>query len=604
MIAIIDIIALVFFGLAFAIVFSLKKNKISLVSKIFLGSAVGVYVIVQLSNVLEHAAITNYFDRFEDYFELLFFPLFISFLFDDHNWLEYLKQIRIEKALRKSEERFRDLTENSTDWIWEIDENCIYTYASPKIYDLLGYHPDEIIGKTPFDLMAEFDRKKVNAAFNKILETKTPFSNLENINQHKNGKLITIETSGIPIIDQNGNLKGYRGIDRDVTDRKKMESQLRQSQKLEAIGTLAGGIAHDFNNLLSSILGYTEIIKDETPKDSPIIEDLNKITSAGNNAKNLVKQILDFSRKADVQHIIFQPSSIIKEAINLLRASIPTSIDIEMDIDPKAGLIMADPTQINQIIMNLCTNAFHAMEKTGGKLTVSLKEVELLKKDFPSGTNAKPGLYIDLIVTDTGPGIAKNIKESIFDPYFTTKDFGKGTGMGLAIVHGIVKGYGGFITLDSKKNQGAKFHVFLPVVRKADHEVKEHNNPELPKGSEKILFIDDEKLLVELGRRMLDKMGYDVVTSQSSKDALKIFKKRYHEFDLVITDQTMPDMTGDNLSKELLKIRPDIPIILCTGYSSIITEDEAKKIGIKAFALKPLIHQDLGELVRKVLDES
>ncbi len=384
-------------------------------------------------------------------------------------------------------------------------------------------------------------------------------------------------------------------------DRKNLEERLQQAQKMEAIGTLAGGIAHDFNNILGAILGYTEMAKDDSPQGSTIAKDLDKVLEAGIRAKGLVQQILAFSRQADTERIPLQPASLVKEVIKMLRPSLPTTIEIIQDIDPETSLIFADQTQIHQILMNLCTNAFHAMEKTGGRLDISLKETTLSSEDLVHEPGVEAGTFVKLSICDSGPGIAPEIKNKIFDPYFTTKETGKGTGMGLSLVHGIVKGYGGFISLYSELGEGTAFHVFLPVIKKEVLPEKE-TVAQIPIGKERVLFIDDEEILAEMGKDMLERLGYDVTVRNSSLAALETFQNQPDQFDVIITDQTMPGMTGADLARRMMQIRPDIPIILCTGYSTLISEEKAKSMGIREFALKPLAKRDLAQLLRKVLD--
>jgi len=396
----------------------------------------------------------------------------------------------------------------------------------------------------------------------------------------------------------------------DITERKRVESenrylemQLQQSRKMEAIGTLAGGIAHDFNNILAIILGYAEMARADSPPKSTVANDLDKVLAGGNRAKDLVQQILEFSRQGEMEKIPLQPVNIVKETLKMLRHSLPATIEIIQDFTSGTGLILADPTEINQIMMNLCTNAFHAMEETGGKLDISLKEVTLSTKDLKHEPDVEAGTFVQLSVSDSGPGILPGIEAKIFEPYFTTKGIGKGTGMGLAIVHGIVKSNGGFISLYSEPGEGATFHVFLPVIEKELLPEVLDVEP-IPIGHEHILFIDDEEILAEMGKSMLEKLGYEVTVRSNSIEALETFKNQPDLFDLVITDQTMPGITGADIARRMVQIRFDIPIILCTGYSTVISEEKAKSMGIKEFALKPLSKKDLAVLIRKVLDNS
>ena len=385
-------------------------------------------------------------------------------------------------------------------------------------------------------------------------------------------------------------------------EKKKLQAQLQQAQKMEAIGTLAGGIAHDFNNILGAVLGYAEMARDDCPTDSLVAQDLDQIIKAGLRAKDLVKQILAFSRQAENEKIPLQPAVIIRETLKMLRSSLPSTISIKQDLAGDAGLILADPTQIHQIIMNLCTNAYHAMEENGGILSLSLGRHSLGEEDLAGHPQAQPGDFIHIAIGDTGKGIQPDIRNKIFDPFFTTKEIGKGTGMGLSIVDGIVKSYGGFVFCDSRVGEGSVFHISLPVLQGDDALAEEYPVETVLIGGERILFIDDEEMLSEMGQNMLQRLGYQVTVRRSSLEALTTFQNQPDAYDLVITDQTMPGMTGIDLARRMLQLRSDLPIILCTGYSSLISEDKAKSAGIRGFALKPLAKKDLAVLIRRVLD--
>ena len=381
----------------------------------------------------------------------------------------------------------------------------------------------------------------------------------------------------------------------------RIQAQLQQAQKMEAIGTLAGGIAHDFNNILSAVIGYTEIVLAEVSEGTSQHRNLQEVLKAGNRARDLVNQILMFSRQTEKELKPVQINQIVIEALKLLRASLPTTIRIEPDLRSNSA-VLADSTQIHQVMMNLCTNAAHAMREKGGRLKIELSDIELDGRHIEQHPFLSAGSYIKLRVSDTGHGMEKKIADRIFDPFYTTKDRGEGTGMGLAVVLGIVKSHGGTITVESSIGQGSCFEVLLPAI---GHEPDTEFRPKvvMPSGTEHILFIDDEKSLVDLGFQILERLGYDVTTRTSSIEALELFMDQPDKFDLVITDTTMPNMTGDQLAVKLMEIREDIPVILCTGYSERISRDKAQEVGIKEFVLKPIIMSDMALTVRKVLDE-
>lgn len=381
----------------------------------------------------------------------------------------------------------------------------------------------------------------------------------------------------------------------------KVDEQFRQAQKMEAIGNLAGGIAHDFNNILSSIIGFTELALDEVDKESIVEDNLQEVYTAGKRAKNLVKQILTFARQSEDKVKPIQVDTIVEEVLRFIRSSIPTTIEIKYDNDSDS-LIMGNPTQVHQILMNLCTNAANAMEDEGGILTVGLKDTAI-DKDVGEKLSLRYGNYIEITVSDTGIGIPPDIFDSIFEPYFTTKEPGKGTGMGLAMVHGIVESYGGKITVDSKLNKGATFTIYLPVTQKRKVQ-RLYKAEQLPTGTERILFVDDENPIAKMGTESLKRLGYTVTMRTSSIEALELFRSKPDDFDLVITDMTMPNMTGVELAVGLMKIRPNIPVILCTGYSKKISDETVTEIGIKAITYKPIAKADLARTVREVLDES
>ena len=387
-------------------------------------------------------------------------------------------------------------------------------------------------------------------------------------------------------------------------EKNKVESQLRQAKKMEALGTLAGGIAHDFNNILGIIIGYTEMSIWEASPESGPDKKLEEVLKAANRAKELVKQILAFSRSTLQEMKPVQIGLILKEALRLLRASLPATIEIKSQMDSKA-IVLADPSQIYQVLMNLCANAAQAMQDQGGLLTVTLTDAQLTAADLPPSSDLKPGPYVRLQVQDTGPGIDPAIMDRIFDPFFSTKEAGEGTGLGLAVVHGIVKSHGGAIEVVSHPDQGTSVQVLFPVQEVAATPEDGDTAP-LPLGQEQILLVDDEPALTHVVKHLLERLGYQVESHTNGLKALEAFRRhlRNQPFDLVITDMTMPQITGAALAQELLKLKPQIPIILLTGYSDKIDAAKARSLGVREFLHKPLVLRDLALLVRKILDRN
>jgi len=385
-------------------------------------------------------------------------------------------------------------------------------------------------------------------------------------------------------------------------EKKNLEAQLRQVQKMETIGSLAGGIAHDFNNILTPIIGYSEITMDYVPEDSVIKNNLEEVLKAAMRAKDLVQQILTFSRQSNQELKPMKIQPIIEEALSLLRASLPATIKINQNIDQECGVVLAEPTQIHQILMNLCTNAYHAMAEKGGVLGVTLRGADLDADDLALNLSLNPGPHLILSVSDTGHGMDRGVAERIFDPYFTTKGPGEGTGIGLSVVLGIVKSYGGDITVYSEAGAGTIFNVYLPRIKTDAVTVETESFQPTLKGNEHILLVDDEEPIVRMVQQMLEHLGYNVTALTSSMEALETFRQHSQEFDLVITDQTMPNLTGAQLAQKLLGIRPNIPIILCTGFSEVLTEERAKAMGIREYVMKPVIKSGISKAIRKALD--
>ncbi|MDA3895683.1 MAG: ATP-binding protein [Desulfobacteraceae bacterium] len=517
------------------------------------------------------------------------------------------ERIETEKSLKESEMRYKTIIHGAAEGIVIFDAQLLeIVFVNLAACRMLGYEKENLIGKHLKTIITDPDLydslpHRANFDFNDILRVNdyqikcndgsTIFTNLSNTK-------ITVD-----------NRDCIASFITDITEQKareiekqKLKEQLQKSQKMESIGTLAGGIAHDFNNILSSIIGFTELSLDETEKKSSLEDNLQEVYTAGNRAKELVKQILTFARQTDEEFKPVQVSLVAKEALTLLRASIPTPVEIKQNLNCKI-LVLADPTQIHQIFMNLCTNAAHAMEEDGGVLEVSLSD-KTFEDVFTSGyITLKPGQYLKIMISDTGTGISKENIETIFEPYFTTKAIGEGTGLGLSVVQGIVKNCGGEIIVESKIGKGTVFTIYLPVTKKRE-KIESYAQKEFPKGAESILVVDDEVPIVKMISQTLQGLGYQVTSSAGSIEALGVFKANPNAFDLVITDMNMPRMTGEKLSCELMKVRHNIPVILCTGFSKGISEERAAKIGTKALLKKPVLKGILAETIRKVLDEA
>ena len=503
------------------------------------------------------------------------------------------------KALEESENKYRLLVEDLHDVIYHTDQRGIVNYVSPVIQSLAGYDQSELIGQPFTRIIHKEDLELLTNRFEELLSG--VIKPVEYRLIKKSGEPVWVRSSS-KLILEGENVIGVRGVLTDISEEKQLQSQLQQSQKMEAIGTLAGGIAHDFNNILMAILGHCDLAETRLAEDSEAIGNLNQVKKAGNRARRLIQQILAFSRMGEQERIALSLTPLIKEALKFLRSTLPTSIEIRDYIEADPGIIEADATQIHQVIMNLSTNAGHAMREEGGTLHVKLIRVEVDRQTALQYHALHAGPHVRLTVTDTGCGMDSETLEHIFDPYFTTKEVGEGTGLGLSVVHGIVKTHGGTITVESEPGKGTAFHVYFPVIEK-DVETQEEDEEPLPTGNERILFVDDEQVILHVAEEMLKQLGYDVVTQKSSVEALELFRAEPDRFDLVITDMTMPKMTGDQLALELMKIRPDIPIILCTGFSHKISEEQAKEIGIKAFVMKPLVRRGMADIIREVLGD-
>ena len=522
---------------------------------------------------------------------------------------EIFERKKTEKSLRESETHLRTLINTIPDLVWLKDPNGIYLSCNSKFEQFFGAKEYDIVGKTDYDFvdkdLADFFRENDR----KAKELGQASKNEEWLTFSDDGYYGLFETIKTPMRNPDGKLIGVLGIARDITDRKKaeqekkkLEQELRHAQKMESIGTLTGGVAHDFNNILGIIVGNTELALDDVPEWNPAYSSLKEIKTASLRATSIVKQLLSFSRKTDQKLQPIEVAIVIKDALKFLRSTIPSTIDIHQEIQTTDETILADPTQINQIMMNLCINASHAMEQTGGKLTITVENVTLDDSSATDYPDLKSGNHVKIMVGDTGPGIDPEIIDRIFDPYFTTKGVGKGSGMGLAMVHGIVKSHSGSITVDSALGKGTKFSILFPLAQ-GKVAVEAETIQEIPRGTETILFVDDEIFIVKMVQRMFERLGYKVETATTPQDALDRFTLNPDHFDLVITDMTMPQMTGVKLSEKLTEIRPDIPIIICTGHSALVDKERAKELGLAAYVMKPINMQETAQTIRKILDK-
>jgi two-component system cell cycle sensor histidine kinase/response regulator CckA len=509
-----------------------------------------------------------------------------------------------ETALRNSERNYRELVQSANSIIMRMDTEGKVIFFNNYAQNFFGYNQDEIIGK---NVIGTIVPQKDRAGFDLSVMIKDigthpeRYVSNENENIRRNGEHVRVAWMNRAINDDDGRVKEILCVGIDVTEKWQLEKRLAQAQKMEAIGTLAGGIAHDFNNILSAIMGYTELTLIDLPQESPVRNNLKQVLKAGNRAKELVQQILTYSRQKERERQPVKINLIVNEALKLLRASLPSTIQMQNTIQSNLA-VMSDPTNIHQVIMNLCTNASHAMQKNGGLLEVNLLDVELDEDFAKQHPGITPGKFVELTVSDTGHGMAPEVLDRIFDPFFTTKKKGEGTGMGLSVVHGIVKSHGGTLTVESYPEKGTVFKAFIPAIE--SEWVPQNESADLMvTGRENILFVDDEAFQADIAQQMLSRLGYRLTTCTSSNGALELFRQSPQEFDLVITDMTMPHMPGDVLARELISIRPDIPIIVCTGYSDRMDSEIADEIGIRELVMKPVVMKEIAQIIRRVLDE-
>ena len=513
-----------------------------------------------------------------------------------HTDISELKQA--EAVRQQSEETYRLFIEDAHDCIF-ITQNGSVAYANPSTERLMGYSQQEL-SELPFiDLVHPDDRPMVgNNHKNRLAGLDTPNYYSFRV-RTRGGQERLLEINAVRIEWQH--TPAILCFVRDITEIKKMEQQLLQSQKMQAIGTLAGGIAHDFNNILAAMLGYTELCQMALPTDSKPVKHLQRVLQAGQRARDLVNQILAFSRQKDTDQKPVQFNLVVKETLKLLRASIPATIEFQEHIDTNTGIVLADPTRLHQIVMNLCSNAAHAMQETGGNLEVRLTNYTIENGDTPELPDLTPGVYIRLTVSDNGRGMDADTVKRIFDPYFTTKKQGEGTGLGLSVVHGIVAGMQGAIKVYSEPGEGTTFQVYLPRIE-ADVIPSDPTMEVLPRGAETLLLVDDEEDVLDMTRELLEGLGYTVVSRTSGVEAFHAFQTNPQRFDLVVTDQTMPKLTGIDLAAKIKALRSDIPVILCSGFSAGIAQQKLGTTRIQALLNKPVLKHELAAAVRTALD--
>jgi PAS domain S-box-containing protein len=521
-------------------------------------------------------------------------------------YIDITERKRAESALRRSEELNRRIVEAVPGGIVQVARDGSIIRANHEAQKILGLSYDELSRRFIADFepqtiwedgrpctVAEYPVTKCLAS-----GTAQPATTLGV--RRPDGSIAWAIYTAIPLLDPvTGDTTGAVVTFLDITERKRLEDQLRQAHKMQAIGTLAGGIAHDFNNILAAILGYTELALFDASAGSVLQHNLQEVLKAGQRARDLVRQILTFSRQDSQERQPLTLHTLVQETLPLLRASLPTTITMQQHLDKQAGTILANPTQMHQVLMNLCTNAEYAMRTSGGVLEVGIDAVFVDAIFAEQHAALRPGPYVRLSVRDTGDGMPPEVVERIFEPFFTTKSVGEGTGMGLAVVHGIVTNHGGAILVQSTPGMGTTFAIYLPRITETAASEQQRETA-LPQGQGRILFVDDEEALAQMAQALLTRLGYEVVIKTSSLAALETFRRAPQRFDLLITDQTMPALTGEALVREIRHLRPEIPIILCTGFSYTMDADKATTLGINAFLMKPLVAQDLGLAIRQV----
>ncbi|MBU0480579.1 MAG: PAS domain S-box protein [Proteobacteria bacterium] len=515
-----------------------------------------------------------------------------------------------EQLLIESEQKFREVITATDNLITRVDRNGKFTFVNPAAQKLYGLSLEDLLGRSAFEYIHPDDRNRTRMAFEKWKRERRKSVAYENRQIGKDGEIHHLLWTINIHYDQNGMMTEASSIGNDISSRFEAEEQKRQfeehilhAQKMEAIGTLAGGIAHDFNNILTAIIGYTELTL-FTSKPSPeICSNLDEILKAAHRAKELVKQILAFSRKDESVKKPINMVPLVRESLKMLRASIPTTIEIREEIHQDCGLVLADPTKIHQLIMNLCTNAYQAMRETGGILTVSLSRVDASEIRNEQGHSLRTQDHLKLTVSDTGSGIDPTIRDKIFEPFFTTKPQGEGTGMGLSVVHGIVLSHEGHTEVESSPGSGATFTILLPVLAGEDCSPEQTASPSYHPGSGHVVVVDDEKAITDFVRRSLTSMGYTVTAFNKPEEALAFLRDDKNPADILLTDMTMPNLNGAELAGKTAGCRPNLPIIMFTGFSDLIDEAKAGGYGIGKFITKPFDIHQITEAIKELLNK-
>ena len=537
--------------------------------------------------------------------DLYSFPLIDESTGERKGVIEYVRDISerkaAEEALRESERKYRTILETIADGYHEVDLAGNLTLVNDSMCEIFGYPREELLGVNFRKLMDEDNAKSIFQAYNQVYRTGKPNPGFNYQSIRKDGSKRDVSVSISPIKDADGQPRGFRGIMRDITERKRLQEQLYQAAKMEAFGTLAGGIAHDFNNLLQIVQGYTDLLLLRKNKEDPDYDKLRAMRGAAQRGRDLVQQILAFSRKVETKPRPVDLNNELRQTERLLHRTIEKMISIEMDLADNLWPISADPIHIEQILLNLAVNAKHAMPQ-GGRLMIETKNIKLDEEYCRTHLKTKPGRYVLLMVSDTGHGMDKEVVERIFEPFFTTKETGEGTGLGLAMVFGLVKSHEGHISCYSEPGFGTTFKIYFPAID-TEWERSPETSQELPAfGTETLLIVDDEESIRELTKELLSEVGYKVLTAASGREAIDIYSKGKEAISLVILDLIMPEMDGKACLEDLLKINPDVKVLLASGYSAEGLAGHVIASGVKGFISKPYDIRQLLRMVRAVLD--